>query len=46
MGGKAIYRVRPNKIGAQEYEAEIRIRNPLTGETETFRKNFSFHVIP
>jgi hypothetical protein len=46
MGGKAIYRVRPRKVGTQEYEAEIKIENPLTGETETFRRTFSFHVIP
>lgn len=46
VDGKAIYRVRPNKLGRQEYEAQISITNPMTGETETFRKAFYFEVIP
>lgn len=46
IDGKVIYRVRPNKVGAQKYKAQISITYPLTGETETFSKEFSFHVIP
>lgn len=46
LDGKAIYRVRPNKVGEQKYEAQISITNPLTEEIETFSKEFHFHVIP
>jgi hypothetical protein len=46
VDGKAIYRVRPNKVGEQEYEAQISITYPATGYSETFRKTFSFQVIP
>lgn len=46
VDGKAIYRVRPNKVGLQEYEAQISITYPMTGETHTFSKKISFEVIP
>lgn len=46
IDGKVIYRVRPNKVGEQKYTARINITNPMTGETEIFIKDFSFHVIP
>ena len=46
VDGKATYRVRPNKVGRQEYEAQISITYPMTGETHSFSKIFSFEVIP
>lgn len=46
VDGKATYRVRPNKLGLQEYEAQISITYPMTGETHTFSKAFYFEVIP
>ncbi len=42
--GKAIFTDSPASIGAKEHEIAIRLVNPLTGETETFRKRFSYEV--
>lgn len=42
--GKASYKTRPSKVGEQKYVARISVNNPLTGETETFTKDFFFEV--
>lgn len=42
--GKAIYNTRPSRVGEQKYSARISVSNPLTGETETFTKDFYFEV--
>jgi len=44
--GKAIYRVRPKKVGEQHYDAKIHYTNPLTGDVTTFIRSFYFDVIP
>jgi hypothetical protein len=40
------YNTRPRKIGRHNYTAQVIITNPLTGEKETFKREFSFEVIP
>lgn len=42
--GKATYTARPSRVGEQKYSARISVNNPLTGETETFTKDFYFEV--
>ncbi len=42
--GKAIYNTIPKKVGEHKYSAKISVRNPLTGETETFTKDFFFEL--
>lgn len=42
--GKAKYAARPRMVGTQSYTAKINIVNPLTGETETVRKEFKYEV--
>lgn len=42
--GKAQFTARPNQIGTQNYEATIRVKNPLTQEIDTYKKRFSFEV--
>lgn len=46
LDGRVIYSTQPNKVGEQKYSAQVNITNPLTGETTSFSKEFSFHVIP
>lgn len=45
IDGKATYRVRPKTTGEQYYNARIAVKNPSTGEIETFTKQFYFEVI-
>lgn len=42
--GKAIFVDNPASIGTQDHEMVIRLTNPLTGETETYRRLFSYEV--
>ncbi len=42
--GKARYSTRAARIGEKTYSATISVVNPLTGETETFKKDFSYEV--
>ena len=46
VGGIVHYSTRPRKIGRHKYTAQVIITNPLTGEKETFKREFSFEVIP
>lgn len=46
VDGIAQYSVRPNKLGPQKYRPLFTLTNPLTGEKETFRKEFHFDVLP
>ncbi len=42
--GKAVFVVNPNSVGTKQHEMIIRLTNPLTGEAETYRKQFSYEV--
>lgn len=42
--GKAVFVSNPNSIGTKQHEMAIRLTNPLTGEAETYRKQFSYEV--
>lgn len=42
--GKATYEVQANSIGTKTYKVSIRVTNPLTGETDTYDKEFEYEV--
>lgn len=42
--GKAVFVANPNSVGTKQHEMTIRLTNPLTGEAETYRKQFSYEV--
>ena len=42
--GKVIFTATPTAVGETEHEMLIRLNNPLTGETESYRKKFSYEV--
>ena len=42
--GKAKYTTKPSSVGEKSYDAKISVNNPLTGETQTFTKKFSYEV--
>jgi len=42
--GKAKYTTKPSSIGEKTYSAKISVQNPLTGETESFTKDFKYEV--
>ncbi len=42
--GKAMFVANPNSVGTKQHEMTIRLTNPLTGEAETYRKQFSYEV--
>ncbi|BDS13904.1 type IX secretion system motor protein PorM/GldM [Aureispira anguillae] len=44
VDGKAKYSARGSSVGQKTYSAKISVNNPLTGETETFTKEFSYEV--
>ena len=44
VDGKAKFNVSPSSIGEKEHKLEMEITNPLTGEIQTFRKDFSYEV--
>ena len=43
-GGKAIFTAQPSSNGTRHHEMEITLTNPLTGEVETFAKQFTYEV--
>jgi gliding motility-associated protein GldM len=43
-GGRAVFTANPSAIGVKTHEMSIRLSNPLTGQTETFKKQFSYEV--
>jgi gliding motility-associated protein GldM len=43
-GAKAKYSAKPSTVGTQKYNATITVVNPLTGDTETVKKEFSYEV--
>lgn len=44
VDGKAKYTARGSRVGEQKYTAKISVKNPLTGEVETFSEDFFFEV--
>jgi hypothetical protein len=42
--GKAKYTASGSSVGQKTYTAKISVNNPLTGETETFSKDFHYEV--
>lgn len=42
--GKAIFSARPGSNGSRSHRMEITLTNPLTGEEETFTKQFNYEV--
>ncbi len=43
-GGKASFSFTPSSIGTKNYEAVIRVKNPLTGEVKSYKKKFKYEV--
>lgn len=39
------YKVKTNSIGIQEYKVSIRIKNPVTGKSDIYRRTFEYEVI-
>jgi len=44
VDGKARFTANPNSTGERKHKLEMEITNPLTGEKQTFRKDFSYEV--
>lgn len=44
VDGKAKFRTNPRTTGEKKHKLEMEITNPLTGEAQTFRKDFSYEV--
>lgn len=44
VDGKAKYTATPSGIGEQSYVATIRVKNPLTGDTDEFKETFKYEV--
>lgn len=42
--GKAIFKVSPSNLGIKKHTAKISLRDPLTGEIESFTKQFEYEV--
>lgn len=42
--GKAVFTSHPTSNGISEHQMTIRLTNPLTGETETYSKQFTYEV--
>lgn len=42
--GKAIFKTNPSRLGIKKHRAEISLRDPLTGEIESFTKSFEYEV--
>lgn len=42
--GKATYEVQANSIGTKTYNVRIDVTNPLTGQTESYTKEFEYEV--
>ncbi|MEM1123068.1 MAG: gliding motility protein GldM [Bacteroidota bacterium] len=42
--GKALFRANPNQLGIKKHLAKISLKDPLTGEIESFTKAFEYEV--
>lgn len=42
--GKAKYTAKGSSVGQKSYQAKISVKNPLTGEVESFSKDFHYEV--
>lgn len=42
--GKATFKVNPSNLGIKKHRAKISLRDPLTGEIESFTKQFEYEV--
>ena len=42
--GKALFKINPSNLGIKKHTAKITLRDPLTGELETFTKRFEYEV--
>jgi len=42
--GKAQFKLNPSSLGIKKHKAKISLRDPLTGETESFTKQFEYEV--
>ena len=42
--GKAQFKLNPSSLGVKKHTAKISLRDPLTGETESFTKQFEYEV--
>ena len=42
--GKAIYTAKPSSIGTKKFKVRIDVTNPLTGQTESYDKEFEYEV--
>lgn len=42
--GKAIFKTRPAGIGNKQFEAMIKVTDPISGKEETYRKQFRYEV--
>lgn len=42
--GKAVFTANPSSIGSRKHEMKIKLTNPLTGETESYSKQFTYEV--
>jgi len=42
--GKALFKLNPSSLGVKKHTAKISLRDPLTGEIESFTKQFEYEV--
>ncbi len=42
--GKAVFKRNPNRLGEHNHELLVGMTDPITGETKTFKKKFSYEV--
>lgn len=42
--GKAMYETMTSQIGSKQYNVEIQVVNPLTGEVKSYKKTFEYEV--
>lgn len=42
--GKAIFKINPTNLGIKKHTAKISLRDPLTGEIESFTKRFEYEL--
>lgn len=42
--GKAVFVTNPSSIGSRQHEMTIQLTNPLTGQTESYSKQFTYEV--
>jgi len=44
LNGKALFNIRPNKIGTHSFIAEVSLTNPITNEVKNYTKRFIYEV--